>query len=477
MAESLKHKTFKGTVWSSIERFSVQGVAFVVMIIMARILTPADYGLVGMLTIFIAISQSLIDCGFSQALIRKQGRTEVDNSTVFYFNIAVGFLLYAILFFAAPLIADFYEEPQLVILTRVLCVSVFLNSLVVVQRALLTVEIDFKTQAKASFIGAIAAGVIGVWSAYGGYGVWAIVYYQLSNILINVVLLWILSKWRPKWTFSWKSFKELFGFGSKLAGSGLIDTLYNNIYLVVIGKVFKASDLGYYSRASQFAQFPSSNFTGIIQRVTFPVLCSIQNNDEKLKHAFINFIRISALIVFPMMVGLAILAKPLIIIVLKVQWVFSANLLSIICFSLLWFPIHALNLNLVLAKGRSDYILKAEVMKKVIGISLLCLTIPLGLKAMCYASILTSILSLIVNAHYTGNVIGVGFCLQIKNLMPTIIIVSGMSLVVLLASSLFSAPWLKLLIGSLIGILFYSIAIRVFNAKDYKALISFIKSR
>lgn len=219
MPESLKHKTLKGTIWSSLERFSVQGIVFVVMIVMARILTPEDYGLVGMLTIFIAISQSLVDSGFSQALIRKQDRTETDNSTVFYFNIAVGTALYLILYFCAPLIAKFYEEPILIPLTRLISLSVVINSFVVVQRALLTVEIDFKTQAKASFTAAIVAGVLGIGMAYSGFGVWSIVWYQLSNLTINAGLLWILSKWRPRLLYSWASFRELFSYGSKLAMS------------------------------------------------------------------------------------------------------------------------------------------------------------------------------------------------------------------------------------------------------------------
>lgn len=256
MTESLKHKTLKGTIWSSIERFSVQGVQFIVMIIMARILTPEDYGLVGMLTIFITISQSLIDSGFSQALIRKRDRRQIDNSTVFYFNIAIGTILYLVLFFSAPLIANFYHEPQLIPITRVISLSVFINSLVVVQRALLTVEIDFKTQTKASFTAVISSGILGIWMVYDGYGVWAIVAQQLVNLSVNALLLWILSHWRPSLEYSWTSFRELFNFGSKLAGAGILDTLYKNIYLIIIGKIFKASDLGYYTRAQQFSEFP-----------------------------------------------------------------------------------------------------------------------------------------------------------------------------------------------------------------------------
>lgn len=327
MAESLKQKTIRGVLWSTLERFSVQGIQFVVMIIMARMLTPNDYGLIGMLAVFIAVSQSLVDSGFSQALIRKQDRTETDNSTVFYFNLVVGVVLYGVLFVTAPLIARFYNEPQLVNITRVIGLSVLFNSLVVVQRALLTIQIDFKTQAKAALTAAITSGIIGIWMAYSGYGVWSIVAQQLINLGTNVLLLWILSHWRPRWTYSWKSFQELFGFGSKMLASGLLDTLYRNIYLIVIGKVFSASDLGYYTRAHQFTDFPSSNLTGIIQRVTYPVLCSIQNEDERLGNVYRRFLRISAFVIFPLMMGLAAVAEPLVLTLLKEQWLFAATLL------------------------------------------------------------------------------------------------------------------------------------------------------
>ena len=247
MGESLKHKTAKGTLWSSIERFSVQFIQFAVMIVMACILTPADYGLVGMLSIFISVSQSLVDSGFSQALIRKQDRSEVDNSTVFFFNIGVGLILYLLLFVSAPLIARFYDEPILCPMMRLISLSVVINSLVVVQRALLTVRIDFKTQAKASFTAAIISGGVGIYMAYAGFGVWSIVWFQISNLAVNMVMLWVLSHWRPSMTYSWASFRELFGFGSRLALSGIINTLYNNLYLLLIGKVFKASGAVYNS--------------------------------------------------------------------------------------------------------------------------------------------------------------------------------------------------------------------------------------
>ena len=475
MAESLKHKTLKGTIWSSVERFSVQAVSFIVMIIMARILTPDDYGLVAMLTIFIAISQSLVDSGFSNALIRKQDKDETDNSTVFYFNIAVGLILYLILFFSAPLIARFYKEPLLIPITRVISLSVLINSLVVVQRAILTSNIDFKTQAKASLTAAIISGIVGIYMAYSDFGVWAIVWYQITNLSVNALLLWILSKWRPQLLYSWKSFSELFGFGSKLAISGIIDTLYNNIYLIVIGKVFSASDLGYYTRASQFAQFPSSNFTGIIQRVTYPILCTLQNDIPRLRDVYRRFLRLSAFIVFPLMIGLAAVAKPLILILLKEQWAFSIILLQIICFSMMWYPIHAINLNLLQVQGRSDLFLRLEIIKKIIGISILCITVPLGLIAMCIGSIFGSIIALIVNTHYTGKLIQVGFLLQMRDLLPTLLYSLSMGAIVFFIVNILPSLWLQLTAGILIGIIYFLLITKLTHSKDLREAITFIK--
>lgn len=478
MPDSLKNKTVKGTIWSTLERFSVQGIQFIVMIIMARILTPADYGLVGMLSIFIAVSQSLIDSGFSQALIRKQDRSEIDNSTVFYFNIGVGIVLYFILFFSAPLIAKFYNEPQLIPITRVVGLSLVFNSLAVVQRALLTVKLDFKTQAKASFVGAIISGGIGITMAYTGFGVWAIVCQQISNLAIITILLWILSHWKPIWAYSWKSFKELFGFGSKLLASGLLNTVFKNIYLIIIGKFFRASDLGYYTRAHQFTDFASSNITGIFQRVTYPVLCTIQNDDEHLSDVYRRLLRTSAFIIFPLMMGLAAVAKPMVISFLTEKWIFSAIIIQILCFSQMWYPVHAINLNLLQVKGRSDLFLKLEIIKKIILVLILCITLPLGLLPMCFGMIASSLIALVINTYYTGKLIHLGFFKQMKDLFPTLILsmVTG-AIVYLTVSSLHINSWLTLGIGIIEGISFYILTAKLLRFNEFSELLSIIRRK
>lgn len=477
MAESLKQQTVKGVIWSSIERFSTQGVQFLIMIIMARLLTPKDYGLIGMVAIFLAVSQSLVDSGFSQALIRKQNRTEEDNSTVFYFNIIISCILYIILYISAPFVADFYTQPELTNVMRVICLGVILNSLAVVQRALLTVKIDFKSQAKASLTASIFSGIIGIILAYNKFGVWALVVQQLLNLSTNTLLLWGGSYWRPKTIFSWHSFKELFTFGSKLLVSGLIDTLYKNIYPIAIGKLFNASSLGHYTRAQQFSEFPSSNVTGIIQRVTYPVLCGIQNDLKKLETIYRKFLKLSAFIIFPLMIGLAAVAKPFINIMLGTQWEFCGQLLQIICFSMMWYPIHAINLNLLQVKGRSDLFLRLEIIKKVIATLILCITIPMGLVAMCVGQIFSSLIALVINTNYTGKLIQVGFLRQMRDLLPTLLLSLSMWGVVYVVISCLSGTMLQLIVGIVVGMVYYVTLSALFHFPELKELYSIIRRK
>ena len=475
MAEqSLKDKTVKGVIWSSVERFSVQGVQFLVMLVIARLLDPKDFGLVGMLAIFLAVAQTLIDSGFSQALIRKQDRTEADNSTVFYFNIVVSTLLYLILYSLAPWVANFYNEPQLCILMRVLCLVVVINSLAVVQRATFTASIDFKTQAKASFISAILSGGVGIYLAISGYGVWTLAWQQLLNAGINTVLLWMLSSWYPRWIYSWKSFRELFSFGSKLLASALLDTTYNNMYTLIIGKVFNATNLGYYYQADRFTQLPSSNITGILQRVTYPVLCSIQDNDDRLREDYRKLLRMSAFVIFPLMCLLAGVADPLVTLILGEKWQFTATLIVPLSFMMMWWPIHSINLSLLQVKGRSDLFLKLEVIKKIIGVSVLVISIQFGLLFMCYAGIATSILCLIINTYYTGKLIQVGTLIQMKDLSGTLLLSLLMFVVIYINTIFWDSIILQLVLGFLGGTIFYIGLAYVFKFKEVEYIKSII---
>lgn len=477
MSESLKQKTAKGVLWSSVERFSIQIIQFVLGLVMARILSPHDYGLVGMILVFTSIAQTFVDSGFSNALIRKQNKTEVDYSTAFYFNVIVGLVAYFILFFLSPFIARFYNEPLLELLTKAISINVFINSLGIVQRARYSIKVDFKTQAKATTTSVLISGIIGLWMAYSGYGVWAIVGQSVIRSALNVLLLWIFAKWLPLFQFSWSSFREMWSFGYKLLLSGLLNTIYNDIYKLIIGRVFSAQDLGNYTRAHQFAAFPSINIDGILSRVTYPILSSIQDDDVRLKRVYRKYLKLSAFVVFPLMVGLSALAEPLIIYILTDKWSSAIILLQIICFSMMWYPIHAINLNLLQVKGRSDLFLKLEIIKKIIGVAILCITVPIGLVAMCIGGIFSSILCLAVNTHYTGKLINVGFWLQMRDLLPTLLLSLAMGAVVFLSVWFISGNLLKLIVGVVVGVVFYILVARFFKMEELSDLLSLVKRK
>ena len=464
-------------MWSAIERFSVQFVQLIIQILIARILSPDDFGIIGMIAIFIAIAQSFIDSGFSNALIRKRDRTDIDNSTVFYFNIVVGAVFYLLLYLCAPAIAKFYNTPILVPVTRIVGLGVIFNSLAVVQRANLTAKVDFKTQAKASLISVIISGGCGLFLAYKGFGVWSLVAQTLLNGGCNTIFLWIFAKWYPKWVFSWKSFREMFSFGSKLLLSGLMDTLYKNIYTIVIGKFYSAGDLGYFTKANQLASFPSSNITGILQRVTYPLLCENQGNMEVLRTRYRTFLRLSAYVVFPLMVGLAVLAEPFIETLLTDKWIAAVPLLQLLCLSMMWYPIHAINLNLLQVQGRSDLFLRLEVVKKIVGISILCITIPMGVVWMCVGKIVVTIIALIINTHYTGKLIGLGFLKQMRDLLPSLVYSFLMGAAVMLITMVVDNNLLQIIIGIAVGVVVYFVMSKITRSEEYNTLMSLVHKK
>ena len=464
-------------MWSSIDRFTAKGISFVFSMLIARMLLPSDYGVIAMLGIFMAVSQCFIDSGFGTALVRKNDRTEEDFCTVFYFNIAVACICYALLFFASPYIASFYNLPLLESVTKVWGLNLIISSLSGIQSAQLTIAIDFKSRAKISVITTLFTGVVGLWLAYRGYGVWALVFQALSSNILSIILLWFTVRWMPKLIFSWKSFKELFSFGSKLLASSLLDTVYNNIYPIVIGKFFSASSLGVYSRADSLSQFPSSNLTGVLQSVTFPVLSTIQDDEARLSNAYRRFLRLSAFVVFPLMVGLSAVADPFIRLALTDKWEGAIYLLQILCFSLMWYPIHAINLNLLQVKGRSDYFLKLEVIKKILGIVTLCVTIPLGLTAMCYGRVFTSVVCLGINTYYTKRIIGYGFSAQMRDLAHILIHSLVMGVIVYAAVYLLPNLWSQIIVGTLLGAIYYIVGAYLMKFAELSELLQIIKRK
>lgn len=477
MSDNLKVKAARGLFWSSVDRFSSQGISFVFSIFLARILDISDYGIVAMIVVFMAVAQAFVDSGFSSALIRKPDLNEEDKSTAFYFNIVVGLACYGILFIASPLIADFYDEPLLSPIIRVTGLSIIFNSLCVVQRALFTIAVDFKTQAIISLACTVISGVVGLVMAYNGYGVWALVAQSTVSTFFNFVLLWLCSRWRPVTGFSKASFRYLFNFGSKLLASGLLDTLYNNAYPIVIGKFYNSAQLGLYSRAQSYASLPSSNITGILQRVTFPVLSLMQDDDERLALNYRRLLRVSAFVVFPLMVMLAAVAAPLIRVMITSKWDGCVGFLQILSIAMMWYPIHAINLNLLQVKGRSDLFLRLEIYKKIFGVLILICTIPLGVTAMCWGLVVGSVFSLVMNTYYTGKLIKVGFFIQMKDLLPTLVNSVIMGGIAYYTVNNIDSSIISLIAACSVSIVFYFTTSYLLKIPELKEVILIIKRK
>lgn len=477
MNNNIKSQTIKGVIWSSIERFSMQGVQFVLGIIMARLLTPDDYGLIGMIFVFMSMSQVFIDGGFANALIQKKDRTETDYSTVFYINLGISILFYLILFVSAPYIASFYNQPLLTEITRVYSVNLILNSLTAVNKTKLVVAVDFKTQTKISFTSALISGIIGVSCALCGYGVWAIVIQTITFALLNIILSFYYVKWIPQWTFSYISFKKMFSFGSKLLIANLISNVYTNLYVFIIGKKFSPSSLGLYTRADQFAQFASTNLGSILLRVAFPVLSQVQDDDYRLINAYKKYITMSALIIFPLILGLCGVAKPLVLLLLSEKWVDCVILLQILCFAYLWNCIVTINLNLLNVKGRSDLVLRLEVFKKSIAFTILFISLYFDLKGICIGLAVYSLLAFYMNTYYTKKILNYGFRKQFMEIFPYLAASLFIMTEALIISAYIEHPFFSLCVSLIICPISYIFVCYILKFEAAMEFINIIKTK
>lgn len=439
--QNLKQKTIKGIGWSAIDNVSGYAVTFVVGIILARLLSPEDYGLLGLIGIFTAICNCFINAGFGSALVRKKDATEADYSTVFICNLGMALLLYGVLFVCAPLIANFFNRHELIALTRVSSLGMIIGSLAMVQRTRLTKRIDFKTQTKITIIAAVIRGVVGITTAFIGWGVWALVAQDLTASIVSTILLWHYNKWIPSIRFSTKSFRNLFGYSSKLLVSGLLDTLWKEIYQVVIGKCYNPATLGQYTRGKMFCDLFSSNLTSIVSRVSFPVLSQIQDDPLRLKDGYRRIIRSIMLITFACMLMLAAIAKPMILVLIGEKWLQAATLLQIVCFDSMLYPLHAINLNILQVKGRSDLILKLEIIKKGIAIVPLLLGIFISIYWMLLGSVLVGIISYYLNAYYSGPLLNYSIRAQINDILPCFFIALATAAVSFLPVLVYDIIW------------------------------------
>ena len=468
MTDNLQQKTVRALVWSFFEAIALRGVQFAVGIVLARLLFPEQFGLIGMLTIFTAVAQAFLDSGFGAALIQKQETTQIDMCSIFYFNILVGLGAAALLCFAAPCIAAFYGQPILTPLTRALSLTVVINSFGLIQDTILRREINFKVKTKVSVIAGMLSGLTGIAMAVLGFGIWSLVVQQITAAFFSAVCLWLFSPWRPSLVFSFRSLRGMFGFGSRLLLSGLLNQIFDNIYFLVIGKMFSASDLGFFTRAKSLNDAPSQTLAEVTGRVTFPVFSTIQDDRVRLKRGLKKALTLLVLVNFPMMIGLAIIARPLVLALLTEKWSSSIPYLRLLSVAGLLYPLHLINLNMLQALGRSDLFLRLEVIKKAMIVINVMVTWRWGISAMIYGIIVTSVISYYLNSYYNGVLIQYPVREQVVDLLPYLAAVVLMGAAVYAAGLLrFSSNWSTLVAQITMGSFVYVCLCRAFRLKAF----------
>lgn len=473
--QSLKDKTIKGTMWSAVDNVAQFGVGFVVSIVLARLLSPDDYGLIGIIAIFTTVCNAIINGGFSSALIRTKNPSDDDYNTAFIINFVMSLILYAIVFFCSPLIADFFGREELVALTRVSSFAMVIGALAIVQQVRLTKRIDFKTQTKITLIASVVSGLIGIAMALLGMGVWALVFQGIISQLLRTILLWFFNRWTPSLIFSEESFNRLFGFGWKMMASGILDSLWTQLYQVVVGKFYCPATLGQYTRANQFSSLFSSNLTSVIQRVTFPVLSDIQDEKERMIAAYRKIIKTTMFMTFALMFALGAVSEPLLYCLIGEKWHEAATYLPWICLVGSLYPLHAINLNMLQVQGRSDLFLGLEIVKKMIGLVPLFIGVFVGIFPMLYTSVFTSIISYFLNSYFPGKLLGYTSWMQIKDVAPSFALSMAMAVVVYLLTYLPISNWLILPIQIAVGVIVFILLCKVTKIAEYKEVLGMLQ--
>jgi O-antigen/teichoic acid export membrane protein len=465
---SLKLKTYRGAFWSFVDAIGARLVQFVIGIVLSRLLLPEEFGLIAMLSIFMAVAQNLLDSGFGSALIQKKEITEADTSSVFFFNMLISLALAGILCLVAPWIAAFYQQPELLPITQTMSLVVVINSFIVVQATMLTRKMDFKTQAKVSLLAGLGSGFIGIAMAYHDFGVWSLVSQQLAAASFRVMFLWGFNRWRPKFIFSFSALRQMFSFGSRMLASSLLNQIFENLYYVVIGKLFSPLTLGFYFRACTLAEMPSATLTRIVTRVSFPVFSAIQDDDDRLKRAMRQALGVLFFINAPVMIGLAVIAKPLVLVLLTEKWLPSVPYLQLLCVLGLLLPLHALNLNILMAKGRSDLFLRIEILKKILVVLNIAITWQWGIAAIICGQIVVSFLAFFLNSYYTGKLLGYTAFAQVQEvalyLFSAILMGGGVYLVEFLN---FSSNRCLLVVQVVIGAAIYLLLSVIFRPQAF----------
>ena len=462
--------------WRFLERCGAQGVTFIVSIVLARLLDPTVYGTVALVTIFTTIMQVFVDSGMGNALIQKKDADDLDFSSVFYFNMAMCSVLYLIMFFAAPLIASFYRMPELTAIVRVLSFVVVISGVKNVQQAYVSRHLMFKRFFFSTLGGTIGAAVIGIAMAYLGFGVWALVAQMLFNAAVDTTILWITVKWRPKKMFSFQRLKSLFSYGWKLLVSSLIDTVYNDLRQLIIGKKYSSGDLAYYNQGKKFPQLIVTNINTSIDSVLLPTMSKAQDDMAAVRSMTRRAIKTSTFLMTPAMIGLAVCAEPLVQLILTEKWLPCVLFLRIFCITYAFYPIHTANLNAIKAMGRSDLFLKLEIIKKTVGIIAILITMWISVQAMAYSFLVTTILNQIINSWPNKKLLNYSYLEQVKDMMPQILLSLGMGAAIYAVSFLHLSASLTLLIQIPLGVLVYWSGSKIFHVESYTYIIEMVKN-
>ncbi|MCM4158791.1 lipopolysaccharide biosynthesis protein [Antarcticibacterium flavum] len=455
---SLRRRAKKGFVWTFAQQFGNQVIGFTISLILARILLPEEFGLIGMIAIFVAIGNTLLNAGLTQSLIRSEELEEADYSTVFYFNLVSATAVYILVYVLAPLIASFYEQPILTDIVRLYCLSFIFSAFAAVQLARLTKRMDFKTQTLVALPATITGGAVGIIMAYSGYGVWSLVWSSLITSFLSSVQLWFYSKWKPGFIFSREKFKVHFNFGYKLTLSGLLNRIFDNIFIIVIGKYFSAAQVGFYTRAETTKQLPLSNIFNSLDRITYPMFAEIQNDDVRLKRVYKQLLQMVLFVVAPLLIFLAVLGEPAFRFLFTEKWLPAVPYFQILCVTGILYPLHAYNLSILNVKGRSDLFLKLEVLKKVVIVLTILVTIPFGILALLYGQVFISLVSFFINSHYTSRFIKYPAWHQLKDVLPVILLALAAGAVIYAVDRIGindQPDILRIIIGGLSGIIVY----------------------
>lgn len=452
---------------------------FIAMILLARWIGPEDFGLIGMIAVFVAIGKSLTDSGMTNSLIRTKEPDQSDYSTVFIVNIVMSLLVYVIVYFTAPFIANFFGYKILINIIRIYCLLFLIIAFSAVQLAILTKRMEFKKITKINFPSTLFGVTIGLYLGYNNYGVWSVVWMFLSTELVRSVLLWLFSNWKPKFIFSIIKFKFHFKFGYKLVLSGLLDTVFKNIYNILIGKYFSAQMLGFYERSKQFSEYPSATLTGVISKVTYPMLSQIQEDPKRLESIYRKLIRVSFFIIAPLMLGAAAIAKPLFLILLGDEWLPAVLFFQILTLAMMLYPIHAFNLNILQVYGRSDLFLKLEIIKKIVITVTVLIAFQFGIMGLVWSSVFTSFAGLGINMFYSSRLIDYPISKQIKDLSITFVIAIFVALLMYKTTTLIpnALNIVQIILASLVGAIVYLGINYVVKTSPLHQAISLLKTR